>query len=135
MKEMTEKEIDLEFPFMTEEEIDKMLDDVVVSVGEMIMEEESKTSIINPQRIREVLIAYNALKFLTKATSAKVTYKLHDEFQSVGTVSVIGKDVTFNHSKWFVKACQLASHIDVYPRTDNKVRLDLTFYGLTKPIE
>ena len=132
---MAEKEIDLEFPFMTDEEIDKMLDDVVVSVGEMIMEEESKTSIINPQRIREVLIAYNALKFLIKGTSAKVTYKLHDGFLSVGTVSVIGKKVTFPHSEWFVKACNLASNIDVYPRTDGVIRLDLTFYGLTRPIE
>ena len=135
MKEMTEKEFDLEFSSMTEEEIDKMLDDAVLSIGEMILEEESKTSIINPQRIKEILITYNTLKFLAKGTGAKVTCKLHDEFHSVGTVSVMGRNVTFNHSEWFVKACQLASNIDIYPRTDNKVRLDLTFYGLTKPIE
>ena len=135
MKEMAEKEIDSKFPFMTDEEIDAMLDDVVLSVGEMILEEESKTSIINPKRVREVLVAHKTLKYLTEGTSTKVAYKLHDEFQSVGTVSVIGKDVTFPHSDWFVRACKLASNIDVYPRTDGLIRLDLTFYGLTTPIE
>lgn len=75
------------------------------------------------------------LKYLTKGTKAKVTYALHEPYKSMGVVSVVGSDLLFRNTEWFMKAVELASNFEVYPKTDGTVQMDFTFHGLTRAID
>ena len=71
------------------------------------------------------------MKYLTKGTNAKVTYALNEPYKSMGSVSIVGKELTFSNPKWFMIAVRLASNFNVYPKTNGTVQMDFTFHGLT----
>lgn len=81
------------------------------------------------------IIYSGALKRLVRGTSAKVTYQLHEPFQSMGSVSVTGKNIDMKKVVWFVRSAELASKSVVYPKTDGTVCMTFPFHGLTRPIE
>jgi hypothetical protein len=135
MINMFESGLDFDTKFMSDEEVEQHLDEVILSLGTGIVQEESNPSIINLARMKEILVAYKTLSYICKGTGVKVTYKLHNKFQSVGTVSIVGKTILFTKNEWFVKACRLASNIEIYPKTNGTVQINLTFYGLTKSIK
>lgn len=132
---MIENEFDFDTEFMQDYEIEEMMDSLLLDLGNQVIESESKTSIINPNRLKQITLSYNVLKYLTQKMDAKVSYMLHEPFQSVGCVSVEGKDISFCNTKLFVKICQLASNIDVYPLMNGSIKIDLTFHKLTESIE
>ena len=76
-----------------------------------------------------------AMKRLVRGTSAKVTHQLHEPFQSMGSVSVTGKNIDMKKVVWFVRSAELASKSVVYPKTDGTVCMTFPFHGLTRPIE
>ena len=130
---MDKNEFELEFH--SDEEVWEMLDNVVVTVGESIIADEAKPAIIDPIKIQQMQFAYGVLKYLTKNTDAKLTYALHEPFKSMGSISVEGKNLIFTNSEWFSRAAEFASNTEVYPLTNGKVRMTLTFHGLVKPVE
>lgn len=133
---MSNEELGFDTEFMTDDEVEQMLDSLVTTVGEAVAIDDSKTSIINPFKIQQVLYTYKVLKYLTKGIKgAKVSYELHEPYISMGSVSVTGKDLLFRKPEWFMKAVELASNFEVYPKTDGTVQMNFTFHGLTKPIE
>lgn len=132
---MGNQEFDFESEYTSDSEIEEAMDSLVISVANDIAQDERRTSIINPYRMQQILYTYKVMKYLTKGTSAKVTYKLHEPYQSMGSVSVTGKDIEFNKVSWFLRAAELASNYEVYPKTDGTVCMTFTFHGLTTPIE
>lgn len=76
-----------------------------------------------------------AMKRLVRGTSAKVTHQLHEPSQSMGSVSVTGKNIDMKKVVWFVRSAKLASNFEVYPKTDGTVCMTFTFHGLARPIE
>lgn len=132
---MSNKEFDFESEFSSDDEVEEALDSLVVTVANDIAQDESKTSVINPYRMQQLQYTFKIMKYLTRGTSAKVSYKLHEPFQSMGSVSVTGRNVTFRKMPWFLRAVSLASNFEVYPKTDNSICMTFTFHGLTKPIE
>lgn len=132
---MDDQEFDFESEYSSDEEIEEAIDSLVISVANDIAQDESRASIINPYRMQQFLYTYKAMKYLMKGSSAKVIYKLHEPYQSMGSVSVTGKDIEFRKMSWFVRAAELASNYEVYPRTDGTVCMTFTFHGLTTPIE
>lgn len=130
---MDKKEFEIEFH--SDEEVWEMLDNVVVTVGEAILVDESKPSVLNPIKIQQMQFAYGVLKYLTKNTGAKLTYALNEPFKSMGSISVEGSNLSFTNSEWFARAAEFASNTEVYPLTSGNVRMTLTFHGLVKPIE
>lgn len=121
--------------FMTDDEINEALDSLVAAAAESIEMEDNKTALVNPFRIRDVRLTYEVLKRITKGTGAKVTYELNQPYKSMGSVSVVGRNIMFNNVAWFLKAIELSSNLDIYPKTDGTVQMDFTFHGLTKTIE
>lgn len=122
--------------FMTDDEAKQMLDSIVKRVGELCAAEDNKTAIVNPDKIQQVLYVYEVLKFLTKSNrSVKVTYEIHEPYKSMGSVSVSGEHIKFKNPNGFLKAVELSSNFEVYPKTDGTVRMDFTFHGLTKSIK
>lgn len=126
---------EFEIEFHSDEEVWAMLDNVLVAVGEAILEGESKPAVIDPIRIQQIQFAYGVLKYLTKNTGAKLTYALNEPFKSMGSISVEGKNLLFTNSEWFARAAEFASNTEIYPLTSGKVRLTMTFHGLVKPIK
>lgn len=131
---MDNTEFDFDTEFMSDGEIEQ--DSIVTTVAEEVSAYDNKTSIINPHKIRQVLYTYEVIKYLVRGNKGvKVSYELHEPYRSMGSVSVVGKDLVFSRSKWFIKAVELADNFEVYPRTDGTVQINFTFHGLTNPIE
>lgn len=128
-------EFDFTADFASEEEMNDELDAILLALGDEIESDESRTSVLNPVRMRELLFTYKAVKYLARGSSAKVSYKLHQPFQSMGSVSVTGKDILVRNPVNFIRAAKFASNIEVYPKTDGTVCMTFTFHGLTVPIE
>ena len=126
---------EFEIEFNSDEEVWEMLDNVVVTVGEAVMVDESKPAVLNPIKIQQMQFAYGVLKYLTKGTGAKLTYALNEPFKSMGSISVEGKNLTFTNAEWFARAAEFASTTEVYPLTNGNVKMTLTFHGLVRPIE
>ena len=125
---------EFEIEFHSDEEVWAMLDNVVVTVGEAIAVDESKPAVLNPIKIQQMQFSYGVIKYLTQNTDAKMSYALNEPFKSMGSISVEGKNLAFTNSEWFARACEFASNTEVYPLTNGKVRLTLTFHGLVRPV-
>ena len=132
---MNEHELGFDTEFMSDEEVEAMLDSLVTTVGDEAAADDSHTAIVNPYRIQQVLYTYKVLKYLAKGTKAKVTYTLHAPYKSMGSVSVVGSDMLFKNTEWFMKAVALASNFEVYPKTDGTIQMNFTFHGLTRAID
>lgn len=128
-------ELGFDNEFTSPEEVEEMLNSLTELIGEQAENENNRTAIINPDKIKGVLYTYKVLKYLTKGTEAKVTYKLNEPYRSMGSVNVVGKNLTFSKPEWFMVAVKLASNFNVYPKTDGTVRMDFTFHGLTTTLE
>lgn len=126
---------EFEIEFNSDEEVWEMLDNVVVTVGEAVMVDESRPAVLNPIKIQQMQFAYGVLKYLTKGTGAKLAYALNEPFKSMGSISVEGKNLTFTNAEWFARAAEFASNTEVYPLTNGNVKMTLTFHGLVRPIE
>lgn len=113
---------------------DADVDEAIDLIGKMIMEEESLPSVENEAKIEQIKFSYNVLRYMTQGTGIKVMYKLHEPFKSMGSVSIIGKNITFSNPDWFLKVAEYASNVEAYPRTDGVVQINFTFHGITKPI-
>lgn len=130
---MQNEELDFDTEFMTDEEVEQMLDSIVAMVAEEADVNDTKTSIVNPYKIQQVLYTYKVLKYLVKdIEGAKVSYELYEPYKSMGNVSVVGKNLVFRKPEWFIKAVELANNFEAYPRTDSMVQMNFTFHGLTK---
>lgn len=122
---------DFEKEFMSDEEVDEMIESLTDLIEEQAENEDSRTSITDPKKAQAVLYTYKVLQYLTKGTKAKVTYALNEPYKSMGSVSVAGKELTFSDSKLFMVAVKLADNFNVYPKTNGTVQMDFTFHGLT----
>lgn len=128
-------ELGFDNEFTSPEEVEEMLNSLTDLIGEQAENEDNRTALVNPSKIKGVLYTYKVLKYLTKGTNAKVTYKLNEPYKSMGSVSVVGKDLTFSKPEWFMVAVKLSSNFNVYPKTDGTVQMTFTFHGLTTVLE
>jgi hypothetical protein len=92
------------------------------------------TTMIDPNRLRQMGMTYGIMRYLLKGTNARLSYKLCEPIQSMGSVSVEGKDLEFCSSELFTKAAEFATNTEVYPLTSGDVRLTFTFHKLTVPV-
>lgn len=121
--------------FADDAEVEDMLNNLVSAIGFKAEAEDMETQMINPYRIQEILYTYKVLKYLTKGSKAKVTYDLHKPYKSMGYVSIESENLLFKNMKWFLKAVEMSSNFEVYPKTNGRVQMNFTFHGLTKIIK
>ena len=117
----------------TDEELEGAFDAMVLSVGDRILKEEGETALLNFRRMEEMRFCYSVLAFLTSGTDASLSYKLHQPFQSMGSISAEGERLEFLSPKWVSRIMEFADNMEVYPITGKRIRLTFTFHGLTKP--
>jgi hypothetical protein len=128
-------DFDFETTFGSDDEVTAAFDEFVDSVRGSIERDEQKVTMLNAKRMEQLQFTYAVMKYLTKDTDAKLSYKLYEPFKTMGSVSAEGELLEFDKPEWFAQAAAFASNIEVYPLTNNKVRLTFTFHGLTAPIE
>ena len=132
---INEKELGFCSEFSSPEEVEEMFESLTDFIGEQAENDNNRTAMVNPNRIKAVLYTYKLLKYLTKGTIAKVTYTLNEPYRSMGSVTVVGKNLTFSNPEWFMVAVKSASNFNVYPKTDGTVQMDFTFHGLTTTLD
>ena len=128
-------EFDFETMFQSDDEIEQTIDELIESVQDDIEEDESKVTILNGLKLKQIQFTYAVLKYLTNGSDVELSYKLNDPFKTMGSVSAEGKLLDFNRPEWFARAAEFASNTEVYPLATNRVRLTFTFHGLTVPME
>lgn len=121
--------------FKSPEEAEEALKDLASALNELIMKDESRTSVLDPIRMDQVMFCYSALQFLTRDMDVKLSYKLHEPYQSMGSISIEGNNMEFKDAKWFTRVAEFANSMEVYPLAKQAVRITFTFHGLTGPIE
>lgn len=120
--------------FKTEKDIEQAFDDMIRDLADEITLAEADPAIVNPVKVYQIKFVYEAMKYLTRGTDAKVTYDLHKPFKSMGNVSVESKTLTIRDSVWFNRAARFASNMEIYPLVNGKFRLTFTFHRLTSTL-
>lgn len=121
--------------FLTDEDLEQSMDDFIEVISQELEAEEWNTTVLDIQKSKQIQFAYSVLKYLTRGSDAVVSYKLHEPFKTMGSVSVEGKSIEFYQPEWFARVAEFASNTEVYPLAKNRVRLTFTFHGLTKSID
>lgn len=111
---------------------DKELNEFVDFLTAAIQKDEARPAIINVDNVKKVSTVFTIMKKLTEGTSAAVTYKLCSPFRSSGSVTVVGKKISFRNTKLFLEAVNLAENFDVYTKTDGTIQMDFGFNGLVR---
>ena len=137
---MTGDELDFVSGFETDDELEEATESLLDAIAEEVEDDESRTSIIDPLRMRAIQHTYKAISYLvqnSRTSKAKVSYKLNEPFQSMGSVTVSCKHITLRRGdmRWFMLAVKLASNFEIYPKTDGTINITFTFHNLTQPIE
>ena len=121
--------------FLTDEDLEQSMDDFIEVISQELEAEEWNTTMLDFQQSKQIQFAYSVLKYLTRGSDAIISYKLHEPFKTMGSVSVEGKSIEFYQPEWFARVAEFASNTEVYPLAKNRVRLTFTFHGLTKSID
>ena len=121
--------------FLTDEDLEQSMDDFIEAISQELEDEEWNTTVLDIQKSKQIQFAYSVLKYLTRGSDAVVSYKLHEPFKTMGSVSVEGKSIEFYQPEWFARVAEFASNTEVYPLAKNRVRLTFPFHGLTKSID
>lgn len=105
---------------------------VLKEVLEKIREELAKPTVPVEEKEELVKKIYGLIKKITKGDDLKISYGLHDPFQSMGYISFEGRNIEITDPLVFVEAARYAANLNIYPKTNGKVCMDLTFHGLAK---
>lgn len=117
---------------MSDDLVSKGLDRFISGLARSIEENEKDKVIVDENRLNDVMYSKSVLEQIVSGKKVKVTSKVHEPFNSVGSVSVVGEEVVVTDSEAFNKIAEVASNVEVYPKTNGTVVVTFTFHGLTK---
>lgn len=121
------------------EELDEDEDEfneALLTLAEDIARDEEGTSITNYQTMKIMQLSYRALLGMLGKKDVSITYMLHKPYTSMGYISIMSRnDIKINNPKVFAVISKLASNIEAYKRTDGMIQINLTYHGLTTPLE
>lgn len=130
------KEIPFNFDkdFDSEEEARASVDEVMMRIASDVSKDESGTSVVIPERVKQIESAYKTMRLIAKGKNVDITYELNAPYTSMGSVSVTGKEVVITNPALFAKVAEMASNFEVYPKTNGTVQMDFTFHNLTRKV-
>ena len=109
--------------------------ELIESIGRWIIEDETRPSILNPLRMEQFLFASTVLEKMIQDADMKFSVTMHEPFISMGSICMEGDTLEFSDCKRLGRAIEFSNNVEISPTNDGKVRLVLTFHGLTTPIE
>ena len=113
-------------------DIDGTYEDLLKAIGDIISREESLPMVDDITRTDLIKKTYGILT--DTVCDAKITMHLHEPFNSMGYISIEGKNYSINNPKLFALICKSASNIEIYPQTDGKVVTNIAFHGISKKL-
>ena len=118
-------------------EHDDILEPIISEIMKRVEEANKNGStptpeIVNTQRVSEFTEAYKILRSLAINFDGELTYKLHEPYINMGSISIVAKRAVFEGTDTFAKVGALATNFEAYPLTDGNVKLTFTFHNLTK---
>ena len=121
--------------FLNDEEAEAAINETIEEVAEAIQAEEKGIIFTNPRKMKDLMVVYKLMKYITSGKRLKITYEINKPYKTMAFVSIIGKDLKFSHPQWFVMATKIASNVDIFPRVDGTVQIDFTFNGFANRID
>ena len=109
--------------------------ELIESIGRWIIEDETRPSILDPLRMEKFLFASTVLEKMIQDTDMKFSVTMHEPFNSMGSICMEGDTLEFTDCKRLGRAIELADNVEIFPLIDGKVKMALTFHGLTAPIK
>lgn len=131
---MKETPFDFDKDFDSEEEAMISVDEVMTKIADVISEDEAGTSVVIPERVKLVEAVYRTMRLIAKGRNVDITYELNAPYTSMGSVSVVGKEIIITNPTLFAKVAVLASNFEVYPKTNGTVQMNFTFHNLTRKV-
>lgn len=107
------------------------LNELIESIGLWIIEGETRPSILNPLRMEQFFFANTVLEKMMQDTDMKFSVTMHEPFNSMGSIYTL----EFSDCKRLGRAIEFADNVEISPLIDGKVKMVLTFHGLTAPIK
>lgn len=121
--------------FLNDEEAEAAINETIEEVAEAIQAEEQGIIFTNPRKMKDLMVVYKLMKYITSGRRLKITYEINKPYKTMAFVSIVGKDLKFSHPQWFVMATKIASNVDIFPRVDGTVQIDFTFNGFANRID
>lgn len=121
--------------FMNDEEAEAAINETIEEVAQAIQTEEQGIIFTNPRKMKDLMVVYKLMKYITSGKRLKITYEINKPYKTMAFVSIVGKDLKFSHPQWFVMATKIASNVDIFPRVDGTVQIDFTFNGFANRID
>lgn len=128
-------EYNFDMEFMTDAELEQAMDELIEDIKDDVGNDESKTTVLNPLRLKQLQFAYAVLQYITKDKDVQLSYKLYEPFKTMGSITLEGKTLEFDKPEWFARVAEFATNTEVYPLAKSAVRMTFTFHGLTAPVE
>lgn len=121
--------------FMSEEEAAAAAEEALYFIAEAVQQDEEGTHIANIKRLKDVKLVYKLLKYITSGEQLQIFYELNKPYTSMAYISVVGKELRFDHPEWFALCSNMASNVEIYARMNGCVQVNFTFNGFTSKID
>lgn len=128
-----ESKFDRSWEFDAEEET--KMDAFLLRLAEMAEAEERKNGLADPMKMRQFIKTYETIQSQLQDADVQVAYSLFEPYRSMGSISIIGRDIAVLSRTWFLEAVKAASNLEIYPKVNGEVCMTFTFHGLTASAE
>ena len=95
-----------------------------------------RTLILNPERVRELELAYKAISKIVLSTSpdAKIECTMSELGDGSASISVETDELIVQDIKAFISAAEKADNFEIYPLTNGHLRMAFMFYNVMTEI-
>lgn len=131
---MKETPFDFDKGFDSEEEAMASVDEIMMEIANDISGDEVGTSVIIPERAKQIETAYKSLLLIAKGKNVDVTYEMNAPYTSMGSVSITGREIIITNPVLFAKVAEMASNFEIYPKTNGMVQMNFTFHNITRKV-
>ena len=108
------------------------IDEDLQIIWNEIQESEKKLTKVDVGREEQVENLCESIKDMVDEKNVKVSCHLHEPLESSGYISIIGKNISIVNTLNFVSVLTQANNVEIYPKTDGTVQINLMFYGLKR---
>lgn len=119
-----------ELELENEKEAEEALDALVEYLSEAMQPRDGAVRVLNPLRIDNVRLCASVLKKFVLGEDAKIEWEIHKPIESAAYISLEGKSLFLNDTRWLARVGELANNMEVYPLADGSIRMTFTFYGV-----
>lgn len=124
-----------EFDYESEEDLNQELDALIEYINESVDLNAETARLLNPMRVNNVRLCAAVLNKFASGEDLHIECEMHKPIESSAYISLEGKTISMDDTRWLARVGSLANNMEVYPLSTGGVRLTFMFYGVTKEME